>query len=367
MAGIPRLCVTNRIQAPATVLTASSSQTGHPVSWLKDQLRSKTWRSAIGWTIVAGENDKIDFDYFGHVGTLTATIAAGTYATGALLSAAIVAALEAAAPAPVWTCSYNVVVAGKFTIGADVTFVLYWLSGPSTATSCHKDLGFAVADSVPLAIAWTGATAVYQSRHWLKADLVTAAEVLCGIVVNHNSGSGGTYTLQGNATDAWSAPTVNQALAGDANIRIAYIATQTLRYWRLVIDDPGNALGYGEVGIWFAGPYTQPTVSYAIGFTKKWEELSEVTVAISGAHFQDEKARRPTWSLAWSEILEADRAALAAAFALVPAGRCFFFSFDAVTTPVDTEYGFLVEGVSETLTSGLYFDLSLPTFAGALG
>ena len=362
MAGTPRLCVTNRVQAPATVLTASSAATGSPASRLKDQLRSKSWRSAIGWTIVAGVNDKIDFN---RGGVKVATIAAGTYATGALLCTAIVAALEAADATPVWAASYSGSTF-KFTISSDLAFTLLWSTGANTLTAPHKDLGFAVADTGS-ATSQTGANAAYTSRHWLKADLVTAAEVLGGIVVNHNSGAGGTYTLQGNATDAWGAPTVNQVLAGDANIRIAYIATQTLRYWRLVIDDPGNALGYGEVGIWFAGPYTQPTVSYAIGFTKQWEELSEVTVAISGAHFRDEKARRPTWGLAWSEILEADRAALAAAFALVPAGRCFFFSFDAIATPTDTEYGFLVEGVSETLTSGLYFDVALPTFAGALG
>jgi hypothetical protein len=362
MAGTPRLCVTNRTQAPATVLTASSSATGSPISRLKDQLRSKSWRSAIGWTIVADVNDKIDYN---RSGVKVATIAAGTYATGALLAAVIVTALEAADATPVWACSYSGSTF-KFTISSDLAFILLWSTGTNTLTAPHKDLGFAITDTGS-ATSQVGATAAYQSRHWLKADLVTAAAVLGGIVVNHNSGAGGTYTLQGNATDAWGAPTVNQALAGDAAVRIAFISTQTLRYWRLVIDDPGNALGYGEVGIWFAGPYTQPSVSYAIGFTKKWEELSEVTVAISGAHFQDEKARRPTWGLAWSEIVEADRAALAAAFALVPVGRCFFFSFDAVTTPTDTEYGFLVEGVSETLTSGLYFDVSLPTFAGALG
>ena len=364
MAGTPRLCVTNRIQTPATVLTSSSSQAGQPVSRLKDQLRSKAWRSALGWTIVAGFNNKIDFN---RGGVKVATIAAGTYATGALLAAAIVTALEAADATPAWEVDYNAGAgAYKFGIGGDLAFTLLWSSGANTATACHKELGFAVSDTA--SSTWFGgANAVYQSRHWVKADLVTAAEVLGGIVVNHNSGAGGTYTLQGNATDAWSSPTVNQTLAGDATIRIAFISTQTLRYWRLVIDDCGNALGYGEVGIWYAGPYTQPGVSYAIGLTKAWEELSEVTVAISGAHFQDEKARRPTWSLNWSEILEADRAILAAAFALVPAGRCFFFSFDAVTTPTDTEYGFLVEGVSETLTSGLYFDVALPTFAGALG
>jgi len=364
MAGTPRLCVTNRVQAAATVLTASSAAAGNPVSWLKDQLRSKSWRSATGWTIVAGFNNKIDFN---RGGVKVATIAAGTYATGALLAAAIVTALEAADATPAWAVDYNAGAgAYKFGIGGDLAFTLLWSSGANTATACHKELGFAVSDTA--SSTWFGgANAVYQSRHWVKADLVTAAEVLGGIVVNHNSGAGGTYTLQGNATDAWSSPTVNQTLAGDATIRIAFISTQTLRYWRLVIDDCGNALGYGEVGVWFAGPYTQPAYSYAIGMTKQWEELSGVVTTPSGAHWQDERPRRPVWSLAWSEMPEADRAALAAAFALVPKGKCFFFAFDAVTTPTATEYGFLTDGVGESLTSGLYFDIPVPSFAGALG
>lgn len=362
MAGVPRLLVTNRVQAAATVLTASSAGTGTPVSWLKDQLRSKSWRSAIGWTIVAGVNDKIDFN---RGGVKVATLTAGTYATGAAMAAHIVARLEAADASPVWACSYSGTTF-KFTISSDTSFTLLWGTGTNTGTACHYDLGYAVSDTGS-GTSHVAANASYQSRHWLKADLVTAASVLAGIVINHNSGSGGTYTLQGNATDAWSAPTVNQALSGDANIRIAFISTQTLRYWRLVVNDCGNALGYGEVGVWFAGPYTQPGYAYSIGMTKTWQELSTIARSPSGAHWHEERPRRPVWSLTWSEVPEADRAALAAAFALVPRGRCFFLAFDAVTTPTATEYGYLEEGVSEALTSGLYYDVPVVAFAGAVG
>jgi hypothetical protein len=363
MAGIPRLCVTNRTQTAATVLTASSAATGSPVSRIKDQLRSKTWRSAVGWTIVAGFNDKIDFN---RGGDKVATLTAGTYATGALLATEIIARLEAADSTPVWACSYD---AGtkKFTISSDLSFSLLWGTGANQATSCCYEVGFTNVDTGS-GTSHTGANAVYQSRHWLKADLGAAAMVQAAIVINHNSGTGGTYTFQGSSSDSWTSPPVDQALSGDASIRIAFFSSeQTYRWWRLLINDCGNSLGYNEVGIWFAGPYTQPTVSYAIGFRKKWEELSEVTMAISGAHFQDEKARRPTWGLDWLQVGTSDRSALATAFALVPAGRCFFLAFDAVTIPTDTEYGFLADGVSETLTSGLYHDVAVPVFSGALG
>ena len=363
MAGIPRLLVTNRVQAAGATLTASSALTAAPVAWLKDQLRSKTWRSAVGWTIVAGFNDKIDVN---RGGVKVATLTAGTYATGADLAAHIVARLEAADATPVWACSYSGSTF-KFTISSDLSFTLLWGSGANTGTACHKDLGWAASDT-GASTSQVATNAVYTSRHWVKADLGSALAVRAGIAVNHNAGAAGTFTLQGNATDAWTAPSVTQALSGDASIRIAFLgADQTYRYWRLLIDDCGNSLGYGEVGIWYAGPYVQPTISYAVGLTKGWEELSGVAMTPSGAHWQDERPRRPVWAIAWSQVPEADRATLAAAFALVPRGRCFFFAFDAVTTPTNTEYGFLAEGVSEVLTSGLYFDVPVPVFAGALG
>ena len=361
MAGAPRLSVLNRIAAAATVLSASGAQSSAPVVWLKDQLRSKTWRAPLGWTIAAGFNDRIDFN---RSGVKVATVAPGTYATGAALATAVIAALEAADATPVWACTYSTSTF-KFTVSSDIAFTLLWGTGANAATACRQELGFAASDTSS-ATSHAGANAVYQSRHWLKADLGSALSVQAGIVINHNAGAGGSFTLQGNATDAWTAPTVNQVLAGDAAIRIAFIATQTLRWWRLVVDDCGNALGYTEVGVWHAGPYTQPSVSYAIGFRKRWDELSEVSIAKSGAHWQDEQPRRPVWSALWSEVPEADRAALAAAFALVPKGKNFFFTFDAAS-PAVTEYGWLAEGVEEALTSGLYYDVPVSVFAGALG
>jgi hypothetical protein len=368
MAGVPRLSVTNRIQAPATVLSVSSEQTSAPRSWLKDQLRSKTWRSKAGWTIVAGLNDKIDFN---RGGVKVATLTPGTYATAALLAAEIVTQLEAVDATPVWACSYSGSTF-KFTVSSDLAFTLLFGTGANLVTSAHVDLGFATADTGS-AVSHTAGSTAYQSRHAITADLGAAASITVAIVINHNAGTGGTFTFQADAAslaavgygDA-ATPDFSQVLAGDGAIRIAFFSDPNRRYLRLLVNDVQNSLGYSEVGIWFAGPYIQPTISYAIGFEKSWEELSQIATAMSGAHFQDERARRPVWSLSWSEAPEADRASLAAAFALVPVGKCFFFAFDAVTTPTDTEYVFVSEGVSETLSSGLYFDIPV-ALSGALG
>ncbi len=78
----PRLNVTNRVMAAATVLTSSSEQPSAPKAWLKDQLRSKGLRWKLGWNIRAGETDKLDFTE-GTSGDATGTLTAGNYATGA--------------------------------------------------------------------------------------------------------------------------------------------------------------------------------------------------------------------------------------------------------------------------------------------
>ena len=363
-----RLMVTNRIAAAAAVLTASSEDASTPRAWAQDQLRSKAWRSKLGWNIRAGENDKLDFTE-GSTGDATATLTAGNYATGALMATQIQTQMDAAATDNTYTVTYSSSTK-KFTIaratGTD-TIGLEWLTGANTATSVGLDLGFVVSADDTGATSYVSDSAAYKSREWLKVDLGSALAVASGLVINHNLGASGTITLQGNATDAWTSPTVDEALGGDADIRADYFTEQSLRWWRLLIDDvQTNTAGYSEVGVWFAGPYTEPTVCYSIGMVKRYEQLSRVAVGISGSHFRDEGAQRPVWSMRWTELLAADRTALQAALFAVPRGKTFFFGFDS-TDATDTEYVWLVEGFSEELTTALAYDIPVPVLSGALG
>jgi hypothetical protein len=116
----PGLAWINRGAAGATQLLASSSQSTHPVIWLKNQLRSMRWRSARYWTI-GPDNARINFN---RGGVKTAIIAFGTY-TADELCAAIITALEAADSTPVWACSYSTSTF-KFTISSDLAFLLLW-------------------------------------------------------------------------------------------------------------------------------------------------------------------------------------------------------------------------------------------------
>ena len=65
-----RLLYTNHVMNAAFTLTVSSEDSGSPRAWLQDEARGLRWRSKLGWNIVAGVNDKLDFDRGGAAATL---------------------------------------------------------------------------------------------------------------------------------------------------------------------------------------------------------------------------------------------------------------------------------------------------------
>lgn len=334
-----RFLHTNLIQAAATVLYASSSQVGNPVAWLKDQLRSKAWRSALGWTISSTFNDKIDFN---RGGDKAATVAPGTYTVALDLCTAIVAGLEAADPGQAWACTYSTSTF-KFTISATPAFVLLFGSGANGDVNLAIDTGFAVADTGSATSQMAGSVS-YQSRHWIKASLAVAGpNPGCGIIINHNLSAGGTAVEQVSATDSWAAPSSTFTLVGDTTIRIVY--TTDIRQWRrLVISDVQNSAGYAEVGIWFVGVYTQPSVTYSIGWRKRWIEFSTATMGTHGALWQDQRPRLRGYSLNWSEIPAGDDVIIEAALAACPVGEALFLALDAGVTDTNTVYGYFEQG-----------------------
>lgn len=58
---VTRVLWQNNVKNTASVMSASSEQSAHPVRWLKDQIRSDSYRSKPGWTDVVGINDALDF------------------------------------------------------------------------------------------------------------------------------------------------------------------------------------------------------------------------------------------------------------------------------------------------------------------
>lgn len=91
-----------------------------------------------------------------------------------------------------------------------------------------------------------------DAAQWVKFDLGSAASVTHCIINGHNLTSGATVTLEGNATDVWTSPTVSESLTV-ADVIYKTFTGASLRYWRITIDDASNPDTYIQIASVFLG------------------------------------------------------------------------------------------------------------------
>jgi hypothetical protein len=332
----------NLALAILTIITPSSYEVSLPAAYLLDPLPSKRWRSKLGWNIVAGFNDKIDFN---RGGVKVATIAAGNYATGALLAAAIVTALEAADATPVWACTYSTTTK-KFTISSDLAFILLFGTGANIATGAGKDLGFAVADTGS-ATSQVAGSAAYHSREYLLFALESSLAATLGIAHGHNMGATGTVTLYGKTSaNPWLTPGTTQVLVGDdlSNKRVLLFGTQSFRYWALVFEDVQNTAGYVELGVPFIGNGWTPGRGYQPAAQRQAVPLSAPLRADQGALYilarnspKQHRVRYQGLSLIDRNTYQAIEDAH---------GHVFFFKWPELYPGMETVYGVITDTAS---------------------
>lgn len=205
-------------------------------------------------------------------------------------------------------------------------------ASPAQDKAClaFKDQGYSVVADLTGATTYTAALASYQSRHWVKVDLATATAITAGQALDHNAGSAGTFTLEGNDYDLFIAPATSLSLTGtNATVRLAYQNSASRRWWRLVIDDVQNPVGYSELGIWYVGGWVAPSFCHSDSFAKSLDELSVIGYGTHGSHMVDDRPQRWAFSLPWSEVPEADRTLFELLATTLKVGQNFTLQFDS--------------------------------------
>lgn len=361
----------NLIAATGATFIASSEHPSLPgANVARGQLGTR-WRSKPGWTIVLGENDTITFNRGG--GTLVATIAAGYYPTGALLATAIVAALQAADPTPAWAANYGVTAANKFTISTAAHNFVLMFAALTEPKSVHKDLGFASANTAS-ALTHTAGSVSYQSRQALNVDIGTAELFTVAIVAGHNLSTAAVATLHSDSVTlvgvGYEAIVEDLILPAVGSLRMAEGTQLAARYYRLLLEDVQNPVGYVEVGVLYVGTTAELTVDPSVQYAREREHLSEVHYADGGAHHQVKRPRRKVHKLLFQleergGLAVADRAILDAVDAL-GIGASFFITYDAPSEPALTVYGFNRIGLHEVYQQGAAWAVALEV-AEALG
>ncbi len=98
-----------------------------------------------------------------------------------------------------------------------------------------------------------------DTDEWIKID-AGAGETLdpnCAALAGHNLSSGATIKVQGNATDAWGGPTVDETIVWRAGAMMHFFAGSALRFWRFHFADAANPDGYIQIGRLSLGTYLQ--------------------------------------------------------------------------------------------------------------
>lgn len=357
MATAPRFWTENYLFTGAT-LTPSSEQTGFPATALEDQQRTYPWRTQVGWTITE-HNRYIDFN---RGGVKVATVALGTYSTGAALCTAIVTALEAADATPVWAADYNVAATDKFRIrdsgGAPLNFDLLWSTGANAYRSLGRSLGFTVSADDTGATSYTADSVSYQSTHHLVITLTAdqaLAATACAAVINRNCSTSCSIQVESSATLSWTSPTVRATLGGvgDADARQYFASQTTHQYFRLAVDDVQNTAGFFEIAVLYLSTYTPAPHCVSDNLSRSPTDYSNLNVSIGGAHFANYRSRQKRWSVEFSEVRDSSASTIRAFLESASSGENRLIDLEPDGTfPLgisgDFIYGFLPEPEVET-------------------
>lgn len=339
----------NKVTLTSTALSASSEDAAHPLAWLLDQAPGKPWRSRFGWTFLQGFNNAGSHD---RGGSYTSTIPGGTYCqTGDELCAAVVAALEASDPTPVWGCTRDAVT-GKVTITSDLAVSLLCADdGPASWWRC---LGFSTATNRTAATTHTGDVAVYQSRQYIGIDIGTAETIsgyaLAWLVDTETAACYFNASIS-SVTHAAATAIAGGAMVAQGSHRLELNTLPSRRYYALVIDDVENPQGYVGLGNLYFGGYTAPTYSWTFtGYGREPQDLSGVEQAVSGAHVRTSRPVRNVWSVDWDALGEANMNVLRAIKAACPRGKNLWILFDPDDL-TDVAYVTMESGPTERLMS----------------
>lgn len=288
--------------------TESSELAAAPATNVYDMTRrTRLWRTRGHWYITSANKGIVFRESVGV--NLTANIAEATYTSTSSFLTAIKTALDAAGDS-----TYTVTqdsTTGKIKItsngsGGGGIFQLMWTNVASTAASV---LGFSTSVDDTGALNYTADLLRIHTSEWLRWDLGVASNPKAFALIGlRNEGiqlsESAVVKLQGNSTDAWTAPEFEQTMTWNEESICAFsetgLHTQGLRYWRLLIEDKNNVDGYIEIsGVYLGDMFVSDRGAVQFPLDIEHIDLSSVTYSEEGVSFGDVRQQTEQISLDW--------------------------------------------------------------------
>lgn len=200
-------------------------------------------------------------------------------------------------------------------------------------------------------------------------DFSTPTTITCVSLINHNIVDGSTVKIQGNASDSWTSPSVNETLTYDADIMVKYFVGGAYRFWRLYISQttseatyydgiythdgtrtysPGLIDSYISLGRVMLGTYWQPTKTFNLEWQDGKEDLSSIMGSIDGQDYADVRGQREVINLNISYAPTADKASLKSMFTSTGVHNNVTLTLDDDNPLSTTYYGRFVSSIPIT-------------------
>lgn len=191
-------------------------------------------------------------------------------------------------------------------------------------------------------------------------DMTAAVAVDCVAIAAHNITSGATIKLQGNATDVWTSPSVDETLSHDSDIITKVITSATYRYWRISIVDAANPDGYIQIGrAWIGESFDTPGIAPTVSVGDISSSVK--SKSIGGQTYTDIRPKKHDFGVSIPSITYANRATFEDVLDTVDIGIPFFVDFDETNSDLDVYY-VTISGDGFTFTNlinPLYYTLSI--------
>lgn len=192
-------------------------------------------------------------------------------------------------------------------------------------------------------------TGVTDADEWIKFDLGSAKAVQAVILLDHTlTASDTTIKLQGNATDVWTSPSVDQTLTFNAGTLAAFLSSaQTYRWWRIVFTK--SAAGeYRDVGRVFLGPFYECAKGPAFkGVRITPVDLSETERSRGGQTYSDQLDSYDEIEIEFMLLPDAQMDQFIALAAAVGTHTPWFVQIDSVNKPYEWLYYVKFDGFTK--------------------
>lgn len=136
-------------------------------------------------------------------------------------------------------------------------------------------------------------------------DLTNATAVDSVFLINHNFDVGGTYKFQGNATDSWGSPTVDETITFNSGIMVKYFTSSSQRFWRL--DMTNSSGSFVELGRMFFGSFFEPTINYNVDWRDSVIDPSILNNSLGGQTHADVRTQYRQFNLPFRQVDNTDK------------------------------------------------------------